>query len=90
MHAVRARLCAPRASACGIPASTLLSALGRDRAYSYLDACTVHRVPFHDVQRAGETDPGFALVQAFCAAVFSFSLRKLITFSYVERFTPLQ
>jgi hypothetical protein len=48
MEATRARLSSPRASACGIAASTPLSVLGRDRAYSYLDACPVHRVPFND------------------------------------------
>jgi hypothetical protein len=47
----------PGASACGIPASTLLSALDPDKAYGCLDACTVHRVPFNDLERAMETDP---------------------------------
>jgi len=42
MHATRARLSAPCASACGIPASTPLYVLDRDKAYSYLDACTVY------------------------------------------------
>jgi hypothetical protein len=50
MHATRTHSSAPRASACGIPASTLLSVLDHDKAYSYLDACTVHRVPFNDLQ----------------------------------------
>jgi hypothetical protein len=34
-----------RAFACGSPASTLLFVLDRDRAYSYVVACTVYRVP---------------------------------------------
>jgi len=45
MQAPGAHSSSPRASACGIPASTLLSVLDHDKAYSYLDACTVHRVP---------------------------------------------
>jgi len=43
MEARRAHLSVLRASACGIPASTLLSALDRDKAY-FLFRC-VHRVP---------------------------------------------
>ena len=45
---------APCASARGIPASTLLSALDHDMAYNFLDACTVQRVPLA-IYWAGET-----------------------------------
>ena len=45
MADTRAHRSVPRVSACGIPASMLLSVLDHDRAYFYLDACTVYRVP---------------------------------------------
>jgi hypothetical protein len=47
MEAIWVQLSGPRAFACGIPASTRLSVLDRDKAYSSLDACTVHRVPLN-------------------------------------------
>src|SRR5215831_18026183 len=45
MGATRANLSVPGASACGIPASRLLSVLDHDRAYIYSGACTVYRAP---------------------------------------------
>jgi len=57
MHATRAHLSAPQPSACGISASTLLSLLDHDKAYSYLDACTVHRVPYNDLRGPGKLNP---------------------------------
>src|SRR5215475_12062170 len=54
----------PRASACGIPASTLLSVLDHDKAYRQLDACTVYRGPFNDLERLGKKQPDTALEPA--------------------------
>jgi hypothetical protein len=58
MEATRAHLSVFRAFACGIPASKLLCVLDRHMAYSYLDACTVHRVPFNDLVKAGDLGVG--------------------------------
>jgi hypothetical protein len=58
MHPTRVHLSSPRASACGIPASRLLSALDHDKAYNYLDACTVHRVFFNNGRRADKRERG--------------------------------
>ena len=44
-EATPAHLFVFRASACGIPASRLLSLLDHDKAYICSDACTVYRVP---------------------------------------------
>ena len=46
---MRAHRPVPRASACGIPASKPLSVLDHDKAYIYLDACTVYRVLANDL-----------------------------------------
>ena len=59
MAMTRAQPSFPRASACGIPASMPLSVLDHDTAYFYSDACTVYRVPAHDLRHK----PGFALIK---------------------------
>jgi len=45
MYVTQVHLSVPRPFACCIPASTPLSVLDHDKAFSHLDACTVYRVP---------------------------------------------